>query len=201
MKAQLIGAALLAAILAGCGGKASFVVGGSVSGLNNQGLVLQDNGGSDLPVAAGATSFSFPNSISYGTEYKVSIKSQPEHMTCQVLNPTGSAGHTTVINIVVSCSQNSYSLGGTITGLKLDGLVLVNGASGSVTLTKTATSFTMPGTIPVGTPYGVSVLTQPSQTDATSGVTTTQTCAIVQGTGSGIMGDANVNNIQVNCAP
>lgn len=201
MKAQLIGAALLAATLAGCGGKASFVVGGSITGLNNQGLVLQNEGGADLPVAAGATSFSFPGSISYGTEYKVSIKNQPDHMTCSVANPTGSAGHTTVINVFISCSQNSYTLGGTISGLKYDGLVLVNGASGSVTLTKSATSFTMPGALPVGTPYGISVLTQPSQTDATTGAVSTQTCSVKQGTDSGIMGDANVTSVQVSCTP
>lgn len=187
MKAKLIGAALLAATLAACGGKASFVVGGSISGLGNQGLVLQLDGGSDLTVAAGSTTFSFPNTISYGTEYTVSIKTQPDHMTCAVANPTGSAGHTTSINVVITCSQNSYTLGGTINNLAADGLVLVNGSNGSLTVLKGATTFTMGGTIPVGTAYGLSVFTQP----------TNQTCSITNG--SGVMGDANRNNVIVDC--
>lgn len=189
MKVQFFGAVLLAASVAGCGGKASFVVGGTLSGLNNQGLVLQLDGGNDLPVAAGATSFSFPNSISYGTEYTVTIKSQPAHMTCTVVNPTGSAGHTTVINVGISCSQNSYTLGGTITGLTTDGLVIVNGANGSLTVTKGAATFTMPGSLPVGTAYGLTVYTQP----------TGQSCSITHD--SGVMGDANVTSAVVTCTP
>lgn len=192
MKAKFIAAALLAAALAACGGKASFTLGGSISGLANQGLILQNNGGNDLPVNAGATSFSFPNGISYGTEYKVSIKQQPDHMTCAFLGGTevGSAGHTTSINIVLSCSQNAYTVGGTVEGLTGGDLVLVNGsATGSFTVTKGATSFTVPGTIPVGTAYGVTVLTQPAG----------QTCSVSNG--SGVMGDAARTNIVVKCTP
>ncbi len=192
MKAKLIAAALLAAALAACGGKASFTLGGSISGLANQGLILQNNGGNDLAVNAGATSFSFPNGISYGTEYKVSIKQQPDHMTCAFLGGTevGSAGHTTSINIVLSCSQNAYTVGGTVEGLTGGDLVLVNGsATGSFTVTKGATSFTVPGTIPVGTAYGVTVLTQPAG----------QTCSVSNG--SGVMGDAPRTNIVVKCTP
>ncbi|MTW12415.1 hypothetical protein GM658_17545 [Pseudoduganella eburnea] len=189
MKVQLLGAALLAATVAGCGGKAQFVVGGTLSGLSNQGLVLQLDGGNDLPVAAGATSFSFPNSISYGTEYNVSIKSQPAHMTCTVVNPTGSAGHTTVINVAISCSQNSYTLGGTIKNLTTDGLVIVNGANGSLTVAKGSPTFTMPGSLPVGTAYGLTVFTQP----------TGQSCTISNA--SGVMGDANVTSPVVDCTP
>jgi hypothetical protein len=192
MKAQLMGAVLLAAALAGCGGKAKFTIGGSVSGLANQGLVLQNNGGSDLTVNAGATSFSFPNSISYGTEYNVTIKTQPDHMTCGVANPTGSAGHTTTISIVISCTQNSYALGGSVVNLQGENLVLVNGSSsGQIAIAKGATSFVLPAPIPVGTAYGLSVLTQPSNPS--------QTCTVSNGTG--VMGDAARANVVVDCRP
>lgn len=190
MKAKLIGAALLAAALAACGGKASFTVGGSISGLSNQGLVLQNNGGDPLTVGAGATSFAFPNSISYGTEYQVTIKSQPDHMTCSVVNPTGSAGHTTSINVVISCAQNAYTLSGSVVGLLGDGLVLVNGSSsGKIAIAKTDTKFQVFPTIPVGDSYGLSVLTQPSNP--------AQVCTIANGTG--VMGDANRDNVVVTC--
>ncbi|MGW8394889.1 hypothetical protein [Pseudoduganella sp. HUAS MS19] len=190
MKTKLIAAALLAAALAACGGKASFTLGGTITGLANNGLILQNNGGNDLSINAGATSFSFPNSISYGTEYRVSIKQQPEHMTCGFLGGTehGSAGHTTSINIAISCSQNAYALGGTVEGLNATGLVLVNGSSsGSITIAKDATSFTVPGTIPVGTAYGITVLAQPD----------TLSCSVENG--SGVMGDAPRTNVKVIC--
>ncbi len=193
MKAQLLGAALLAALLAACGGKASFTVGGTIAGLTNQGLVLQNNGGDDLNVGAGASSFAFPNSISYGTEYKVSIKSQPDHMTCSVVNPIGSAGHTTTINVVISCAQNTYTLSGVVKNLRNDGLVIVNGSSsGQIGIAKPATgtdtTFAIAG-IPVGDSYGLSVLTQPAN----------QVCTITNGTG--VMGDANRDNVVITCTP
>jgi hypothetical protein len=189
MKAQLIGAALLAAALAACGGKASFTVGGTIGGLGNQGLVLQ-NGSDTLTVAAGATSFAFPNSIDYGTEYHVSIKTQPEHMTCVVQNPSGSAGRTTVIQVVITCTQNTYTVGGKVVNLLGDGLVLVNGSSsGTIPIQKGATSFEVFPAIPVGDAYGLSVLTQPSNP--------AQVCTIANGTG--VMGDANRTNVVVTC--
>jgi hypothetical protein len=187
MKVQLIGAALLAATLAACGGKATFTIGGTITGLANPGLVLQNDGGDDLAVAAGASSYSFPHSISYGTEYHVTIKTQPDHMTCVVPVPNGSAGHTTSINVVISCSQNTYTLGGTVTGLTADNLVLVNG-SATIPIAKGSTTFTVPGAIAVGDAYGLSVFTQP----------TGQKCSIANG--SGVMGDANRNNVVVSCA-
>jgi hypothetical protein len=110
-------------------------------------------------------------------------------MTCTVVNPIGSAGHTTVINVAISCQQNAYTLGGTVKNLNTDGLVIVNGANGSLTVTKGSPTFTMPGSLPVGTAYGLTVFTQP----------TGQTCTISNA--SGVMGDANVTSPVVDCTP
>jgi len=51
-----LAALLLTLGLAACGGKASYDVSGTVSNLNNNGLILA-NGGEELPIAAGQTSF------------------------------------------------------------------------------------------------------------------------------------------------
>jgi len=196
MKVQVIGAALLATALAGCGGKADFAITGSITGLSNPNLVLVNNG-EELKVASGATSFSFPNSISYGTEYNVTIKTQPDHMTCSVVGGHGSAGHTTTIAIGIICQQNQYTVGGSVASiakdntsgpLSADNLVLVNGSSsGQIAIAKGASSFTIPGTIPVGTAYGLSVFSQP----------TGQECTITNG--SGVVGDANRTDVVVSC--
>jgi hypothetical protein len=197
MKVQVIGAALLAAALVGCGGKADFVIAGSIAGLTTPNLVLVNNNGEELKVPNGATSFSFPNSISYGTEYNVTIKTQPDHMTCSVAGGRGSAGHTTTIAISILCQQNQYTVGGSVASiakdltsgpLSADNLVLVNGSSsGQIAIAKGATSFTIPGTIPVGTAYGLSVFTQPAG----------QECTITNG--SGVVGDANRSDVVVSC--
>lgn len=190
MKAKFLAAALLAAALAACGGKANFTVGGTVSGLANSGLKLQVNGGETVEVPAGATSFSFPSGISYGTEYQVEIVQHPAHMTCAFLGTTnvGSAGHTTTINIQLTCSQNSWVVSGTVEGLTTGDLVLVNGSAiGSFTVPKGSTNFTLPTKIPVGTAYGITVLTQP----------TGLKCEVANG--SGVMGDEDRNNVRVVC--
>lgn len=191
MKVQLIGAAVLAAALAACGGKASFTVGGSIAGLSNPGLVLQVNGGDTINVPSGATSYSFPNGIDYGTEYTVSIKTQPAHMTCDfATTPTGSAGRTTTINVVLNCVQNDYVLGGSVVNLQGEGLTLVNGSSsGTLPIAKGATEFRLLTEIKVGDAYGLSVLTQPTNP--------AQQCTIANGTG--VMGDADRMNVVVTC--
>ncbi len=180
---------ILALGLTACGGKASFDVSGSISGLNNPGLVLA-NGDSTVAPASGATSFTFPNSIDYGTSYNITFQHQPDHMTCLISNASGSAGHTTEIRASVSCAQNSYTLGGTVSGLTVDGLVLTNGSVATpVTLAANATTFVFANAVPVGTTYGVSVLTNPAGL----------VCGVTGGTA--VMGDAAVNNVAVACVP
>ena len=41
----------------------SFKIGGTISGLSGSGLVLQNNGGDNLSVSAGATSFTFATAV------------------------------------------------------------------------------------------------------------------------------------------
>lgn len=181
----------LALALAGCGaGKASFPINGTVTNLVYSGLVLTTNG-MDLAVAPGATTFSFPNSLSYGDAFNVTPKSQPLHQSCTIFSGgNDSAGHTAAINVDVRCSVNSAALGGTISGLTSAGLVLTNGSTGgTVAPAAAATTFAL-NPVPYGVSYGVTVLTQPAN-DACS----------VSANGTGVMGDAAVSDIAVTCVP
>jgi hypothetical protein len=181
----------LALALAGCGaGKASFPINGTVTNLVYSGLVLTTNG-MDLAVAPGATSFSFPNSLSYGDAFNVTPKSQPLHQTCGISSGgNDSAGHTAAINVVVACSVNSAALGGTISGLTSAGLVLTNGSTGgTVAPAAAATTFAL-NPVPYAVSYGVTVLTQPAN----------DVCS-VSANGTGVMGDAAVSDIAVTCVP
>src|SRR5260221_9481609 len=93
-------------------------VGGSISGLVGTGLVLQNNGGDNLPVSANATSFTFATAVDSGSSYKVSVLTQPSGpmQNCVVTNGSGTANGT-VGTVSVACTTTTYSVGGAISGL------------------------------------------------------------------------------------
>jgi hypothetical protein len=181
----------LALSLAACGGKATFPITGTVSGLIYDGLVLTTNG-VDLPVKAGATTFSFPDAVSYGEVYNVVQKTAPAHQDCAtVVRGTDTAGRLAAINVEVYCTVNSYFVGGTITGLTSAGLKLANGSdAGIVEPAAAATTFAFPNRVAFGRTYGITVLAQPA----------TENCS-VSPNGTAVMGDAAVNNIVITCVP
>lgn len=180
--------ALALALTACGGGKATFTLGGPVENLIYPGLVLT-NAGTELAVAAGATTFAFPNQLDYGTEYEVEIKAQPQHQTCSLARAHDTAGRMAEIQVFVKCDVNTFTIGGTVTGLTTDGLVLANGTlGGKVTIPKNATTFLFGIPVPYNASYGVTILSQPAG----------QTCTLANSVG--IMGDAKVENIQVTCS-
>jgi hypothetical protein len=192
----------LALALSACGGKASFDITGTfidaqgnLKPLANPGLVLA-NGGDTVAVPVGATSFKFPNSISYGTEYNILVQKQPDHMTCNVLGGSGSAGRLVSITATVNCTQNSYTIGGTVTGITGDATVtLTNGSTGgTVTLNKDSSTFTFQVPVFDGQSYGVTVYT------ITPDTTTPANLACTVANGTDVMGTAPRTNIVVTCA-
>jgi hypothetical protein len=187
----------LALGLAACGGKAAFTVSGTVTGLLYPGLVI-NNKGSDLPLAAGAASYSFPNTISYGDTYDVTVKINPLHETClpSAADSNGhaidTAGRMASISVPIVCALNAFTIGGTVSGLTTDGLVLTNGSlGGTATLTNGTTTFSLPA-VTYGVSYGVTVLTQPTDGSVICSVSPN---------GTGVMGDAAITDIAVTCVP
>lgn len=83
---------------------AFYAVGGSVSGLTGAGLglVLQNNGGDNLPVAADG-SFTFATAIADNAPYSVSVQTQPSGPFCTVQNGSGTIASADVTNVAVSC--------------------------------------------------------------------------------------------------
>lgn len=207
MKSYLIrpaGALVLALALASCGGgdDDKFTVQGSVTGLEYTGLVLQNNGGQDLPVnppatAGQAVKFVFPNKIEYGEVYKVSVKNPPAHQKCTTLAESDTAGRLSSIDVLIECVRQTHALGGTISGLTKDtkGLVLANGSN---TGTFTPNLETITADKPVdyrlleveyGVTYSVSVISQPEG----------RFCTVANA--SGTMGDSDITNVNITCVP
>jgi hypothetical protein len=163
-----------------------FSLGGSISGLTTSGLVLA-NGTDTLTVDAHATSFRMPAAVAYGGHYAVTVHSQPTGLTCTVSNGSGTMPASAVTNVAVVCADQSYLLGGSISGLTATGLVLANG-SNTLTLDANATTFTLPTAVAYGSQYAVTVQTQP----------TGFTCTVSGGTGT--MPAGPVTNVTVTCA-
>jgi hypothetical protein len=120
------------------------------------------------------------------------VKTQPAHQNCTAYSGSAdTAGRLSAINAVIVCVLVSNTIGGSITGLAADGLVLNNG-SDTLALAKDAagaypTSFTFITPVTYGKTYGVTVLTQP----------TGQTCSVASGAGT--MGDTVITSIKLTC--
>jgi hypothetical protein len=188
----LIAAAAVVSSMAGCGSDGSsatavplYSLSGTVSGLTASGLVLT-NGNTTITASGDAKSFTFGDVLVPGYPYAVGVKTQPSGQTCSVANGTGTAGSANIANVVVTCSGNAFSLGGSISGLNGAGLVLGNG-SDTVSVSANAGSFTLPTLVATGSSYTVQIKTQPAG----------EACAVSDG--AGVMGSGAVTSVSVTC--
>ncbi len=183
-----MGSANVTNVAVTCAVVTTYTVGGNVSGLSGSGLKLQLNGANDLAIAADGA-FTFANALPSGSSYAVTVGTQPSGQTCTVANGSGTIGSANVTTVAVTCSANTqtYTVGGRVSGLLGNGLVLkLNGAT---PLTMGANGlFVFTDGLPTGASYAVTVGTQPAP----------QTCTVTSG--SGTIASANVTDVKVVCA-
>jgi alpha-tubulin suppressor-like RCC1 family protein len=160
-----------------------YALGGNVSGLTGT-VVLQNNGGDDRTITASGA-FTFATSLPFGASYLVTIKTQPAGQTCSVGNGTGTMGTSAVADIQVVCAANTFTVGGTLTGLS-GTVVLQNNGTNDLAVTS-ATTFTFTNPVAQGGAYSVTVKTHPDH----------QACTVSNGAGTNVQ--ANVNTVQVTC--
>jgi hypothetical protein len=204
-------AALTLAGLSACGGKADYQIAGTVSGLAYPGLVLTDtiSGASITINDITQTTFTFPNSIEYGTEYNVIVPTtpsgQPPHQTCAADPRTNadSAGRRASISIAVTCAVNQYTIGGTVsmaanTAGSFAGLKLINGSNDlkpieivAPTAPAVTATYAYAG-IPYNTPYGITIFAQPTDAKVICALKTATATSTVGEKVSGTVGDGNV---------
>jgi len=203
----------IAALTAGCGGGGSgstasptatpttpdtpsttrYAVNGSVTGTVGPGLVLQLNNGDDLAVDVDRA-FSFPPTLSSGTPYRVTVKTNPTGQLCQVTaNGEGTAG-TAMPAAQVTCTTptapgaTSYRLGGSISGLTSNGLTLQLGSE-VLSVPANTNSFLFSTAQASGSAYSVSIGTQPANP--------AQTCTLSNASGN--VANADITTIGVTC--
>ena len=169
---------------------ANYTVGGTVSGLDaGNSLTLRMNGSVDVTVSANGA-FTFPASLADGSVYTVLVATQPASGTCHLGNNSGTVVHANVTDIHVTCpgGTTTYTVGGSLSGLHGSGLKLqLNG--GDDLLPTADGSFTFATPLADGSPYEVTVATQPTAP--------AQTCTVTNG--SGTVSGADVTDVEVAC--
>jgi 6-phosphogluconolactonase (cycloisomerase 2 family) len=165
-------------------------VGGSVSGLSGAGLVLQNNSGNNLAVAANG-SFVFSAALGSGAAYNVTVLTQPTGpvQTCSVAAGSGTIGSANVTGVQVSCAASGPSVGGTVTGLESSGLVLQNNGGPDLAISANG-AFTFPDIVSSGAAYAVTIKTQPT-------IGPFQNCTVTNG--SGTVGAGPVTSVAIAC--
>jgi len=173
----------------GCGSTpTTYSVGGTVSGLNGT-VVLQNNLTNDISITTNS-SYTFSTQLTNGSNYSVTVKTQPTGQTCTVTNGTGTINSANITNANVTCTTNPvyYSIGGVVTGLS-GTMVLQNNGGDNKTVTNTSgnINFTFPTLVLNGATYLATVLQNPIG----------QSCTVTNGSGS--VSGANVSSILVSC--
>jgi hypothetical protein len=168
---------------------ATFRVGGTITGLAGTGLVLQNNGGDNLPIVGGST-FEFQTGVPSGASYNVTVAVQPTGpaQQCDPVNNTGTVTNANVGSVQINCVTTEFSIGGTVTGLTGSGLQLqLNG--GAPFSIGASGPFTFPTSLPNTTPYTVTIAQNP--------VGPTQICTLNNFVG--VVSGANITNVDVSC--
>jgi len=80
----------------------NLTIGGTVTGLEGSGLVLQNNGSDDLSIDADGE-FTFVTPLTRNDPYLVTVFTQPEGQFCGVENGSGKVDDDPVTNVAVSC--------------------------------------------------------------------------------------------------
>jgi hypothetical protein len=165
---------------------ASYVVGGTVTGLAS-GTVALVNNGSDM-VSAGNGAFMFGTKVASGSTYTVTLGAGAP-AACHVFGASGTVGDADVTTVVVNCNPNAHTIGGTVTNL--NGKVQLQDNGGDTITLSANGSYAFPTPIALNGGYSVTVLTQPTYPPAS------QTCVVSNPTGT--VGVTDVTNVDVNC--
>jgi 6-phosphogluconolactonase (cycloisomerase 2 family) len=168
----------------GAGTAASlYSIGGSVSGGNGP-FILQNNGGDNLAISANGK-FAFTTSVKNNSTYNVTVLTQPNGQICTVNTGVGTVSGSNVTNVAVICSVDTFNVGGLVSGLSGALVLQVNNAD-NLTISANG-NFNFATKMANGSPYSVTVLSQPSG----------QNCSVVNGTGT--ISSSNISNVSINC--
>ena len=164
----------------------SYTLSGSISGLLSGTTVPLNNGNDNITPGNG--NFTFPTGVAYNSNINVML-TQPTGQTCAfgTNSNTGVMPANNDANVRVTCSTNTYTLGGSVAGLIGGNLVTLS--DGNDTVTPANGAYTFAVMLPYQRTYSIA-LTSPAG----------QNCAFnPNSAGSGTMPASPVTNANVNC--
>ena len=194
----LVTLASLALFVSGCGGGGggsggatspapkTFTIGGTLTGLASGVTVTLSNNETDKLTTSASGAFTFPTAVTQNGSYSVTVATQPTGQTCVVSNGTGSGVVANVTSVSVTCSNATYTIGGTVSGLVSSKMVTLAN-NGVDLLTVGNGSFTFATPVAYNGNYSVTVATQPAG----------QTCTVANASGVGL--SENVTTVSVTC--
>jgi trimeric autotransporter adhesin len=168
-----------------------YYVSGSVAGLQGEGLVLELNDDAQIQVAVDGTFGFIDSPLQPGETYSVEVANQPRipSQECVIVGASGVIDAANIENLEVSCSVNTFRVGGLLSGMAGEGLtVSLNGtwelqpeANGDLTFQSAY--------LPDGSSFSVEVLEQPEGPN--------QTCVVENGQGT--LNGSDVTSLEVRC--
>lgn len=174
----------------------TFIVGGSITDLIGSGLSLMLNGDASAPfivsVAPDARRFQFAAQLPAGSQYAVTIATQPSNpaQTCEIARGQGVL-EDNVSSVEVTCNRLPYAVGGRVDGLTGAGLTLGMSYTGGpspevLSVTANATEFAFSQRVAAYARYAVGILAQPVG----------QACTLLYARGGSLR---DVNDVYVRC--
>jgi len=171
-------------------------IGGAVSGLSGT-VVLQNNGANNLSISSNGN-FNFSSSVAQGSNYNVTVLTQPASQTCTITNGAGTAGASDITNVAVTCAINQYTVtasAGANGSISPSGAQTVNSGA-NISFTATANS----GHAVNQWLVGGSPVQSGGNTFQLSNVTSNQTVSVSFGTISLAPSVSNLA-LSINCLP
>lgn len=135
----------------------SYKIGGAVAGLASGTRLVLLNNGSNSTTFNSDGSFSFSTAVAYGSPYAVTVSAQPIGQTCTVANASSASVYSDVSNVSVRCSNTTYSVGGSISGIPNGKQVTLLNNGGDPISVKANGAFTFPTRVPHGGSVNVTV--------------------------------------------
>jgi hypothetical protein len=172
----------------------TFTIGGTLSGLAaSSTLVLQNNAANNLSLTANGA-FTFTTPIATGSTYAVTVLTAPATQQCTVTNGSGTVVDANITSVNVTCVNNSKitpsaTIGGTVRGLDVAGLVLVNSGGEKLTVDSNG-KFEFATALQRNTAYEVTVAGTPASPR--------HVCRVTNGRGT-VGSNARVTNVDVTC--
>ncbi len=163
----------------------TYTISAAVTGLTSgETLTLQDSQ-SDTLSFTGNNTQTFAKSFASGAAYSVTVATQPTGETC-TLSGNSSGNITSNITVTVTCAPVTFTISATVTGLTSGTLKLKDDKNDQISFTTNNVAQTFASPYASGSPYSVSVATQPlnqtctlssnAQGTITADVTVTATC-------------------------